>query len=94
MSYRPTPIDTSKVQLPPELKELTETLARHTHDLWAEQRLRDGWKHGPQRDDSRKEHPGLVPYEQLSESEKEYDRKIAVENIKALLALGYRLNRE
>lgn len=93
MSYRPSPIDTSRVALPPDLQELTETLARHTHDLWAEKRMRDGWTYGPQRDDARKEHPGLVPYEQLSESEKDYDRQIAVETIKAVLALGYRLSR-
>lgn len=93
MSYTPQPIDTSRVQLPAELRELTEMLARHTHDLWAEKRFQDGWKHGPQRDDARKEHPGLVPYEQLSEAEKDYDRRIAVENIKAVLALGYRLSR-
>lgn len=94
MNYLPQPIDTSQVRLPAELAELTELLARHIHDLWAQQRLKDGWKYGPQRDDARKEHPCLVPYEQLPESEKVYDRTIAVENVKAVLAVGYRLIRD
>ena len=93
MDYQPHPIDTSQVALPPELHELTETLAKHAHDLWAQQRLRDGWTLGPQRNDERKETPLLIPYEDLPDSEKVYDRRLAVETIKAVLALGYQLSR-
>jgi len=71
--------------------DLTELLARNTHENWARQRLADGWRHGPKRDDARKEHPGLVPYESLSEEEKNYDRRTAIETLKTIVALGYRI---
>ncbi len=93
MNYKPEPIDTSKVKLTEEYLKLTELLAKNTHDIWAQQRLAEGWKYGPQRDDNRKEHPGLVFYEELSESEKLYDRNTALGVIKTLLALGYRIER-
>jgi len=89
MSYRPSPIDTSQVRLRPELGELTELLAANAHDIWAKQRMREGWKYGPVRDDVRKSHPCLVPYDQLPESEKEYDRLTAMETLKAIVALGF-----
>jgi hypothetical protein len=91
MTYQPQPIDTSRVVLPVEVESLTELLARNAHENWAQQRLRDGWRYGPGRDDARKEHPCLVPYEQLPESEKEYDRKTAMETVRSILALGYRI---
>ena len=93
MDFKPAPIDTSRVVLTPEIVALTELLARHTHDVWANQRLAEGWCYGPQRDDARKEHPGLVPYEELSESEKEYDRNTALQTLRAILALGFRIEK-
>ena len=90
-SYQPNPIDTSQVKLTNEIRELTELLARHTHDVWARGRIAEGWRWGPHRDDARKQHPSLVPYEQLPESEKNYDRNTAMETIKAISALGYRI---
>ncbi len=93
MSYRPDPIDTSCVTLPPELLPLIEELARSSHDLWARLRIAEGWTFGPLRDETRKQTPLLIPYEQLPESEKEYDRQLALETIKALIALGYRIER-
>lgn len=89
--YQPAPIDTSRIVLTDEVRELTELLARNTHDVWAQQRMAEGWRWGPQRDDDLKEHPSLVPYEQLSESEKDYDRNTAMETLKAISALGYRI---
>ena len=91
MSYKPEPIDTSNVTLTAEHLKLTELLARNTHELWAQQRFAEGWKYGPQRDDTRKEHPCLVPYEDLPESEKQYDRITALGVLKTVLALGYRI---
>lgn len=91
MSYQPQPMDTSKVVLARELQALTELLAKNAHDNWARQRMSEGWRYGAKRDDAKKEHPCLVPYEQLSESEKEYDRKTAMETIKSIQALGYRI---
>lgn len=92
-TYRPQPIDTANVELSPEIEELIERLAEHNHDVWAQQRIADGWQYGPRRDDQKKQHPCLVQYEQLPESEKEYDRKTARELLKAMLALGYRIEK-
>jgi hypothetical protein len=92
-AYRPEPIRTADVRLTPELLRLTELLARNAHDHWAQQRLADGWVYGSRRDDGRKEHPCLVPYESLPESEKQYDRAAALETLRAVLALGYRIDR-
>lgn len=89
MPYRPAPRDTSGVVLPGSLEALTELLARNTHENWARQRIEDGWKYGPRRDDARKEHPNLVPYEELSEGDRDYDRRTAVQVLKTILVLGY-----
>ena len=93
VAYDPTPVDTRGVTLTPEIIALTELLARNAHDVWAQQRLADGWRYGKQRDDGRKEHPCLVPYDELSESEKQYDRNAALETLKAVVALGYAITR-
>lgn len=91
MTYRPKPIDTSKVTLSEEILELTEQLAEHTHDIWAQQRMDQGWTYGEKRDDDKKFHPCLLPYEELPENEKDYDRNTALQTLKAILALGYRI---
>lgn len=93
MSYEPRPIDTGHVELPGDIKDLLERLAENTHEVWARQRMSEGWTHGPRRDDALKQHPSLVPYNQLSESEKEYDRKTATEALKVILALGYEIRK-
>ncbi len=87
--YNPNPIDTSDVVLSPELLALTEKLAENTHDVWAKGRIEQGWKYGKIRDDNNKLHPCLIPYSELPESEKEYDRNTALETIKLIQKLGY-----
>ncbi len=94
MTYRPDPIDTSGVELNPRLAELIERLAANNHDHWALQRIAEGWHFGPDRSDRAKTHPDLVPYAELPDSEKEYDRKSVVETLKAIIALGYRVERD
>ena len=94
MSYTPRPIPTEDVRLPIELVQLTEKLAENAHDHWALQRLGDGWTLGPERNDAQKKHPCLIPYDQLPDTEKEYDRKAAMETLKAIIALGYRIEKE
>ncbi len=89
--YQPQPIDTSQETLPKGLTELLEQLARHNHDIWAQKRIAEGWTFGSKRDDEKKQHPGLVPYEELSESEKDYDRETSLEAIKAILKLDYQI---
>jgi hypothetical protein len=91
--YEPEPIDTSAVSLPSHIVELTEKLAEQVHELWARQRVKDGWTYGPRRDDARKEHPNLVPYAQLTEADREYDRVAALGTLKIILALGYTIER-
>lgn len=89
--YVPRPLDTSLIRLPDSLAGLLERLAENTHEVWAAQRMSEGWTYGPERNDATKQHPSLIPYQQLSESEKAYDRNTAAETIKVLLALGYRI---
>lgn len=91
--YVPDPIDTSAVVLPDDLISLTEVLAESTHDNWASQRILDGWTYGPRRDDVLKTHPSLIPYEQLPEHEKVYDRRSTMETVKAILSLGFKISR-
>jgi RyR domain len=91
VTYEPRPIKTSHIELSQEIVELTERLSEHAHDIWAKQRLADGWAYGPERNDAKKQHPSLVRYAALPESEKQYDRNAALETIKAMLALGYRI---
>jgi class 3 adenylate cyclase len=91
VTYIPNPIDTSSIELVAELEALTERLAKNTHAQWAWQRMRDGWIYGPQRDDNLRTHPCLIPYHELPENEKEYDRITAIETVKVMLDLGYRI---
>ena len=93
MTYTPAPIDTSHVELSPEVRQLTEKLAKNAHEVWAQERIAQGWQFGPERNDQRKEHPSLVPYEQLPEAEKVYDRNTAMGTLKAIRVLGYRIVR-
>ena len=92
-TYSPTTIDSLHVNLSPDLEELVERLAENNHDHWARKRIEEGWRYGVTRNDNRKEHPDLVPYDQLPESEKEYDRETVVEALKAIVALGFELKK-
>lgn len=89
--YIPRPADTSGIELPEELALLTETMARNVHEVWAASRMAQGWSYGPERDDRLRRHPGLVPYEELTEQERDYDRNTAVETLKLILSQGYRI---
>jgi hypothetical protein len=91
--YKPKPIDTSQVELPDDLVKLTETLAENAHDIWAMQRMEEGWTWGQERNDAAKKHPDLIPYRELPASEKEYDRRNAMETLKAIIKLGFRIEK-
>ena len=91
--YKPKPVDTSKVVLPKDLNALVELIAKNVHEVWSLERIKEGWTYGPERDDIKKTTPCLVPYEELPESEKEYDRKTAFETLKLVVKLGYKIEK-
>lgn len=92
-NYIPHPIDTSDIEVPEELYKLQEEIAKNVHEVWAEGRINEGWTYGEERNTANKTTPGLVPYEELTESEKEYDRRTAFETIKLILKLGYKITK-
>ena len=91
--YKPKPIQTDHVELPQSLLELTEMIAENVHEIWAVGRMADGWTYGPVRDDAKKTTPCLVPYSELSDEEKAYDRNTAIETLKLIVALGYKITK-
>ena len=91
--YNPKPVDTSDVVLDSEILELCELIAENTHEVWAEGRIKNGWSFGEKRNDEKKLHPCLVPYGELPESEKEYDRNTSMETLKLIIKLGYRITK-
>ena len=93
-SYTPHPADTSGVALPQSLLALTEEIARNVHEVWAAGRVAEGWRYGEERDDDKKTTPCLVPYDELPESEKAYDRSTAMETLRLILCLGYTIQKE
>ena len=92
--YIPHPIDTSDIELPGNLDPLLEAMAKNVHEVWAQTRIAQGWKYGPERNDAEKRHPMLIPYEDLPEEEKVYDKNTSVETLKLILKLGFRIENE
>ncbi|HEY3782665.1 MAG TPA: RyR domain-containing protein [Fimbriimonadaceae bacterium] len=80
-------MDTSKIELPNNLIDLIEPLAAHVHECWMQTRAKEGWRYSQTRDDKEKLSPLMVPYDQLSESEKETDRVTVRETLKGMLLL-------
>lgn len=91
--YRPQPIDTTDIELPEELVPLVEKMAKNVHEVWAETRIAQGWSYGEERDDANKTHPCLIPYEELPEEEKEYDRNTSIGTLKLIMKLGFKIVR-
>lgn len=92
--YTPKPADTRSVKLPEELRPLIEEMAKNVHEVWAKNRVAEGWTYGPQRDDVNKKHPCIVPYDELPESEKEYDRATSQETLKLILKSGFVISKK
>jgi hypothetical protein len=92
-TYAPQPLDTSKVRLSETQRALVEALAANVHDVWARKRVDDGWRFGANRNDEAKTHPCLVPYDELPESEKSYDREMVEQVVKAAVLLGYHIDK-
>ena len=92
--YIPNPVDTKNVDLPKGLEPLIEEMSKNVHEVWAQTRIAQGWTYGEERNDTEQKHPCLVPYEELSEEEKEYDRNTSIETIKLILKLGFKITRD
>ncbi|TDH68107.1 hypothetical protein CCR75_004201 [Bremia lactucae] len=87
--YVPHPLDTQHIKLPHSINLLAELLAQNTHEVWAVGRIQQGWRWGTARDNDLKLHPDLVPYEALTEQDKQYDRDTSMSALKVIIALGY-----
>lgn len=94
MEYIPQPVNTEDVVLTEDLLALQEEIAKNVHEVWAQGRIKEGWIYGEKRDHALKTTPCLIPYEDLPESEKEYDRNTAMETIKLILKLGYTIEKK
>ena len=92
--YTPQPVDTSDIRLPAELDELVEKIAKNVHEVWAQSRMEQGWTYGEERNDELKHHPCLIPYEELPEVEKDYDRDTALGTLKLICKFGFKITRE
>lgn len=91
--YVPEPMDLTHISLPAALDPLVECLAENVHNVWAKERIQTGWTYGPQRSDALKQTPLLVPYQDLPEGEKVYDRNTALETLRCILALGFEIRK-
>ncbi len=91
--YEPHPINLSDVEISDDLIELREAIAENAHEVWAYNRKQEGWTYGPERDDVKKLHPDMIAYNRLPESEKLYDREMAMNTIKLLKKLGWELKK-
>ena len=92
--YIPNPVDTGHIQLPKELEYLVEEMAKNVHEVWSKTRIEQGWTYGEKRDDALKQHPCLIPYEELPEEEKVYDRNSSVETLKLIMKLGFKISKD
>lgn len=92
--YIPQPLDTTNVELPQELLNLAEDIAKNVHEVWAQNRMNEGWVYGPVRNDEKRETPCLVPYEELPEEEKAYDRNTAFSTLRLIVSLGFDILRK
>ena len=92
-TYTPDPMNVDSIELSDELLQLTEKIAEQVHDIWAAGRVAEGWSYGEKRNDELKQTPCLVPYDELPESEKEYDRATALSTLKFVIASGYKIEK-
>ncbi|XP_067470582.1 ryanodine receptor 3-like isoform X7 [Thunnus thynnus] len=90
-SFIPTPVETSQIVMPPHLENVRDKLAENIHELWGMNKIELGWSYGKIRDDNKRQHPCLVDFSKLPETEKNYNLQMSTETLKTLLALGCRV---
>ena len=91
-NYIPNPLELSSIALPEQLMPLIEIIAKNVHETWAHKRFAEGWTYGCKRNDDLKTHPCLVPYDQLPDEEKEYDRNTVLNTLRTIISLGFTIN--
>jgi hypothetical protein len=91
--YIPKPEDTSDIVLSKEIMDMTEIIAKNTHENWAKNKIDEGWVYGECLDNEKRTHPCITEYENLSEDDKDYDRITAMETIKLLIKMGYKITK-
>lgn len=92
--YTPQPISIDDIELSPEIIALSEMIAENVHEVWAASRIREGWIYGKERNDVLKQHPCLIPYKELPEIEKEYDRNTALQTLKLIQKFGFHIQKK
>ncbi|XP_044016394.1 ryanodine receptor isoform X3 [Aphidius gifuensis] len=90
--YKPAPLDLSAITLTPKMEELVDQLAENTHNLWAKERISQGWTYGLNEDSEMRRSPHLVPYQKVDEAIKKANRDTASETVRTLLVYGYMLD--
>ncbi|XP_067335757.1 ryanodine receptor 3-like isoform X8 [Channa argus] len=90
-SFIPTPVETSQIVMPLHLEKVRDKLAENIHELWGMNKIELGWSYGKIRDDNKRQHPCLVDFSKLPETEKNYNLQMSTETLKTLLALGCRV---
>lgn len=92
--YEPHPIITDDVRIQEGLGELVEKMAINNHEIWAEKKVKKGWKYAPFHNEERQTNPDLAPYAKIGKVAKEIDKKAAINSIKVIQKLGYRIVRK
>ena len=92
--YVPMPSDLTGVVLTDDLVRLTEILAENVHDVWSQGRMKEGWRYGEVKDEKKKLTPCLVSYNELPESENDFDRNTALETIKFIINAGFEITKK
>ncbi|XP_071665441.1 ryanodine receptor 3 isoform X11 [Patagioenas fasciata] len=87
--YKPAPLDLSEVKLLPSQEFLVDKLAENAHNVWAKDRIKQGWTYGIQQDLKNKRNPRLVPYALLDERTKKSNRDSLREAVRTFAGYGY-----
>lgn len=90
--YKPAPLDLGAIILTPRMEELVDQLAENTHNLWAKERIQQGWTYGLNEDPDLHRSPHLVPYSKVDDAIKKANRDTASETVRTLLVYGYNLD--
>ncbi|KAG5262307.1 hypothetical protein AALO_G00273740 [Alosa alosa] len=89
--YKPAPMDLSHIRLASAQEAMVDKLAENAHNVWARDRIRQGWTYGIQQDVKSKRNPRLVPYVLLDERTKKSNKDSLREAVRTLLGYGYSL---